>query len=201
MPRMRADPRRYADVAQRCRNREETADIVRAVVAKFGVAARTVHRDVENFYAELAEGSERSRPRRRSLMRNNLEADYRDARARGDFTNAGKNLDRLAKLDGLYAAERVQIEHRGAIGVNPKRLTSAEARAKVAEYATRIAQRVAQAKASDKAAGEARGALRAVAPADATDAPGDMAPERAPPGDGDDVAEGEPYDDSADGSA
>ena len=124
------------EVAKR---RQEIADLLAAQVAskeiedriseRYGISTRMVRKDIQIVYENWEKESRRERGFRRGRMRNTLMAFYQRCMARRQYTAALGALDRLCKLDGLFAPEKLEITHDGEIDVS--QMTSAQVRDRI----------------------------------------------------------------------
>lgn len=112
---------------------------------------------IDNYIRRVRDGLEAQReielPRRRALMRAVGEHGMATSYQMEDPRAAAVFYDRLCKLDGLFAPEKIEHEHTGAVGhvidiANPEAV-----RARVEELQRRIAER----RASEAAALPAKG--------------------------------------------
>lgn len=83
--------------------------IVEKVIARFGVNKRTVYKDIARIEVELEETNKRKRDQMRARRRASFEDLYRRSVAASDRRTAAICLDRLCKLDGLYAPTEVTV--------------------------------------------------------------------------------------------
>lgn len=103
------------------------------------ISERQVTRYVNKVYARLEQDAVQYTPMRRNQMRQSLEAVYQRAMKKGDLRSAVMALDRIAKLDGLYAAEKVDhsvsgtVEHAHQHDERAKQMTTDERRTRITE--------------------------------------------------------------------
>ncbi len=99
-------------VEQLWRAMYSTSQIEEIVSARYGVAKRTVITDLIKIKRRYAddEGDPDTIRTRKSQMRSTLTDLIHESRATGDLTTARYAMDRLCKLDGLYAPTKVEIE-------------------------------------------------------------------------------------------
>jgi hypothetical protein len=92
------------------------AAIVEAVTKEFGCSVRTVYKDIERVELLLEEQNKRKRDQMRARRRASLEDLYRRSLNAGDRITALGCLDRLCKIDGLYAPTEVTVSPGGPEG-------------------------------------------------------------------------------------
>lgn len=119
------------------KRRSEVADLLAAQVAprdieqriseKYDISPRMVRVDIVKAYELMEQDAAKERPFRRAKMRVTLQQLYQRCMARRRYTAALGALDRLCKLDGLYAAERMEVTTEAA------QLTSAQVRDRIDE--------------------------------------------------------------------
>jgi hypothetical protein len=91
------------------------SEIVRVITAKFDCCERTVYDDIKVVWERLQAADGEERDVRKHQMRSTLRRLFAKTVKVCDFKSAVAVLDRLCKLDALYAP--VQIEHGGELGV------------------------------------------------------------------------------------
>ena len=83
--------------------------VAAAELRKFGLDEATTEATLDAAYARLAGRPEVSSEARKEILRNCLARTYAGAVAAKSFTAAVAAIDKLAKLDGLYAPVRSEI--------------------------------------------------------------------------------------------
>ncbi len=86
--------------------------IIEIVTHRYGVADRTVIAELAKIKKRYAfeEADDETIRSRKAQMRSTLTDLIHESRASGDLTTARYALDKLAKLDGLYAPTKIEIE-------------------------------------------------------------------------------------------
>lgn len=87
---------------------------------EFQVTRRTVRNDINWVYQQWEAESEQERPLRRNMMRRSMRSVLKRALAAEQWNVAIQILDRLCKLDGLYAPSEAKILHSGVVGLQQK---------------------------------------------------------------------------------
>lgn len=82
--------------------------IATTLAVKFSLSERQIHRYIRRIQEELAEEAEKERPLRKNQLRQSLRAILQKALQTNQLTAAVQAADRLAKLDGLFAPERIE---------------------------------------------------------------------------------------------
>ncbi|MDQ1446791.1 MAG: hypothetical protein QOI20_3255 [Acidimicrobiaceae bacterium] len=95
-----------------------TKQIVAKVVDEFGVAERTAYTDITECYERAVPDSEEERSRRLDRARRSWQRRMRLAEEKGDQSAANYALDRLCKLDGLYAPKKVEMSSSVTVSVS-----------------------------------------------------------------------------------
>lgn len=109
------------------------AEAARAACTKFAVGKRQGERYVERAFANWAAKDQQHRHTRKMTLRRRMEAFYVEAKAAGHYGPALQVLDRLARLDGLYAPESVRVQHEGDPGFKALSMTTDAMRRRVEE--------------------------------------------------------------------
>lgn len=91
--------------------------IVKQVSMEFACSQRTVWSDLKRAYAKLETTGETPLSIRKQGMRASLRMLFQRAVQMGNIGNALGALEKIARLDGLYEAEQININHGGEIGV------------------------------------------------------------------------------------
>jgi hypothetical protein len=102
------------------------SDIVVHIKKKFQISERQVHYDINQAYRRHEEDEDDARPKRKNNMRRTMEALYRKCLIENDLKAGIQVLDRLCKLDGLYAPEKIEFD-------KLPQLKTADRRARLAE--------------------------------------------------------------------
>lgn len=110
------------------------SDIVVHIQERFKISERQVHYDINQAYRRHEEDDDEIRPKRKATMRRTMEALYRKCLVERDLKAAVQVLDRLCKLDGLYAPEKIQLD-------KLPQLKTADRRARLAELLEIAARR------------------------------------------------------------
>jgi hypothetical protein len=99
------------------------AIIRREIQKRFGINERRASAWISYVYALLAEEAKpQAKDERRAQMRNVLGDFYQKAVLAKNFNAAVTALDRMCKLDGLYAPEQHDVRHQGALDRDPDRV-------------------------------------------------------------------------------
>ena len=85
------------------------SEIVAKVSEEFGVSERQAYRDLDIVYADLEADHERAKPKRAQHVRQALEALLKRCVANNQLSAAVQVIDRLCRIDGLYAPEEVNL--------------------------------------------------------------------------------------------
>lgn len=98
--------------------------IAREVAKRFpGATEKHARRWIKETYERLAlEAKPRDKVQRRAVMRSAFQDFYQKALLARNFNSAVIALDRLAKLDGLYAAEQLDVRHAGLLERDPDKI-------------------------------------------------------------------------------
>ena len=131
------DPARLAKVESLLALQMTNAQIKRAVAAEFGVSERTVATDIERVLFRHEPATLAAREKARDQMRMSLRQLYQRCLNSKDWRSAVAALDRICKLDGLYAPEELKVEHGGVIAATVDGMTSAAQRARTQELLQR----------------------------------------------------------------
>ena len=127
--------KRFAAVQRLVVLQMEYGDIAKRISEDFNVSIEQSRLDIKAVYRSMQEASVHERPMRAHNMRRSMQAFYRQALQAKQFKAALAALDRLCRLDGLYAAEKHEVTGPGGkpLGDPFKSLTSAEIREKADE--------------------------------------------------------------------
>lgn len=91
--------------------------IVKLLCKEFKVVERTAYSYLRIAYENLQAGAEDERAIRKTRARATWQTQYRKCLAAKDFSAANYALDRLCKLDGLFAPTKHKIEMGGVVTV------------------------------------------------------------------------------------
>lgn len=91
--------------------------IVRKLCDEFGVVERTAYSYLKVAYENMQSGAAEERAIRKTRARATWQAQYRKCLTAKDFSAANYALDRLCKLDGLFAPTKHKVEVGGSITV------------------------------------------------------------------------------------
>lgn len=91
------------------------SEIAARVQEKFGLHPRTGHRYIAIVRATMATEEDENRPYHRHYIRATLRTIVQRALARDQLAAAVAAVDRIARLDGLYAETKVDVRHSGSI--------------------------------------------------------------------------------------
>lgn len=83
--------------------------IKRYCAAKWGITEHTVEGYIREVYRRWGAMPSLDREGRKEQMRQTLNDFYQSARKAGAYSAAATALDRMCKLDGLYAPEKVEV--------------------------------------------------------------------------------------------
>lgn len=139
---LRNDPERAKAVEAMWAAMVPAYRIARELAPKFDCAERTIFRDLEALLAKLrgARPQGTKLEERRDQLRAAFDDLYRKALLDKDWRAAGMALDRLGKLDGLFAPEQVEVQHGGKVQVDVAERSSQSRRARVAELMAKAKQ-------------------------------------------------------------
>jgi hypothetical protein len=135
LPRARLDA-----VEQRLAECASHHQVEREFAEAWSCSRRTVRRYVQAVYRIWAEQTAPLREGARERMRRAFEQHHQLCVARGDMRTAGMMLDRLARLDGAYAPERVELSGRAATAASLCTLTREKLQERIREIAARNPQ-------------------------------------------------------------
>jgi hypothetical protein len=111
--------------------------VVAAATKEFGVSVRTAERDIAVVYHRWETEEADERPARRARMRAELWRRYQAAVDVAEDSHhqlsAAKILERLCKMDGLDAPEKVAVHHTGTVTERVAAMTPAESEKRIAE--------------------------------------------------------------------
>lgn len=85
-------------------------DVCAAIVAQFGVSTRQSEVDIKRARAAIGDAAEADRPYLKHMHRERLRRIAGKVEGDSDWGNLWRYLDQLAKLDGLYEAERISAD-------------------------------------------------------------------------------------------
>jgi hypothetical protein len=105
----RPPPERLEEVERRLALCQPHPVIERELSAAWQVTRRQVRTYLREVYARWEREAGERRPHRRNELRAQLEGLFRAAYDARDYRSAAVALDRLAKLDGLFAPERFDL--------------------------------------------------------------------------------------------
>lgn len=110
------------------------------LMEEYGVSERTAHSYFNAAWKLVEIDDAADRPRRKNQMRMTMKAALQRALAKGDMKAVAALIDRLCKLDGLYAPTEVRLEGEGAIvtGPNVAAMTSGMRRERIKELAAKL---------------------------------------------------------------
>lgn len=84
---------------------------------KWNVSRVTLWKYIQQVYAALEEEEKEERPHFKRKMREALKEFYEEARAKKQYPTALQTLDRLARIDGCYEPERIEMS--GGVSTGP----------------------------------------------------------------------------------
>jgi hypothetical protein len=114
-----ADKRkRIARIEELIASRYSNVEIVRLIEKEFEVAERTAYDDLKEAYERWAASDDLEREHRLDVARRAWERRYRRCEERGEESAANYALDKLCKLDGLYAPKKVDVSGTVAVTVS-----------------------------------------------------------------------------------
>ena len=108
-------------------------EISRQLAAKFDISERQAHRYVAKVYDALAKENEGQKPLRKHQLRQSLQAVFTKAMQSNQLSAAVAALDRLGKLDGLWAPLQVDHNVQGSVEM----MTSDQQRKRLFELAAK----------------------------------------------------------------
>jgi len=123
--------KRRTEVAELLAAQVSGTEIAERIAERYSISTRMAWKDIKTVYDTWETDSSRERGFRRHRMRNTMMAFYQRCMARRQYTAALGALDRLCKLDGLYAPEKLEVEHTGSVDIS--KLTSAQIRDRIDE--------------------------------------------------------------------
>jgi hypothetical protein len=122
----RVDPRRLERVEVLLALQTTGTQVCRMVMAEFGVCEQTVRHDIARVMFAHENKDAMTREERRQQMRLSLKQLYQRCVNGKDYRGAGFVLDRICKLDGLYAPDNVNVNHTGVVLVIDTMTTAAK---------------------------------------------------------------------------
>ncbi len=109
------------------------ADTAQEVATMFGVGLRQGQKYVAKVFDRWAEEEKEYRYLRKLKMRLSLGYLFREALKGKQYSAAISCLDRLCKLDGLFASKSFQVEHSGETATEIDQMTTPERRKHIDE--------------------------------------------------------------------
>lgn len=103
---------------------------------KFELSHRQGHRYIQHVRDLIAREDDEDKPRHRHYIRATLRLVVQRALARDQLSAAVAAVDRIARLDGLYAETKVDIRHSGSIDQRYVDMTREDRRARLNELFT-----------------------------------------------------------------
>ncbi len=125
-----ADPARLLETTRLYDELLPKARIAETIAAKFGVSKRQVYADLQTLEEEAQFDGRAALAARKNQMRSTLQTCFRRCSEEKDWRGAGFFLDRLCKLDGLYAPAEVAVTN--TLTVDIGRLSIEERQKRVA---------------------------------------------------------------------
>lgn len=95
-----------------------TAQIARIIAKEFEVAERTAYNDITETYARALPDSQEESSTRLARARRSWQRRLRVCEEQGDQSAANYALDRLCKLDGLYAPKKLELTANVTVSVS-----------------------------------------------------------------------------------
>jgi hypothetical protein len=103
-------PDRLRKVEAMLRDMKSHHVIEQELASEFKVTRDTVRRWITIVYAHWAKEADQTRPHARQRLREGFLRFYDQAMAAGDLKSAVQALDRLARIDGAYEPERIEVD-------------------------------------------------------------------------------------------
>lgn len=114
----------YLDTEQRVKRAEEllcdqhtSRQIVDKLIEEFKIVERTAYTTIRIAYERLAADAANDRGIRKARARATWQRHYRRCLEKGDNQAANYALDRLCRLDGLYAPEKIEVTNTLSVAV------------------------------------------------------------------------------------
>jgi hypothetical protein len=132
-------------------------EAARTASARFKLGRRQGERYVSRVLEQWATDDKRDRHARKLTLRRRLEAFYVKAMDADQYGPALQALDRLARVDGLFAPESVKVQHEGNLEIAALSMTTDAIRQRVDKLLARRAEVLGSAAPSIPSNGKASG--------------------------------------------